>query len=80
MVTSLTPIAFSAKEGQVVGPIESKNGFTIIKPIKIKYGPAPPLSEVRQDIIRQVQSKKANAHFDKWMKKRKDRARITRME
>lgn len=69
-------IIFDAKEGEVIGPLSDKSGFTIVKPIEIKMGPVPSLGEVREIVEQRVRRKKTSAQYDDWIKKRRERAMI----
>jgi peptidyl-prolyl cis-trans isomerase SurA len=70
-------IIFDAKVGQLVGPIEDVNGFTIVIPTKIEYGPCPPLDgKVREMIEERVSRKKTHAQYERWIKSRRQRAII----
>ena len=67
-----------AKAGDLVGPLKDPAGFTIVKIIKIDYGPSPPLSdeEVYKRMEREVNIEKRTEKYDKWIKSLKDHAMI----
>lgn len=69
-------IIFDAEEGDVIGPLSDKAGFTIVKPLEIRKGPAPSLNEVRELVEQRVRRKKTSAQFEDWMQKRRKRAMI----
>lgn len=69
-------ILFESKTGKVVGPLMDPVGFTIVEPLDIKFGPSPPLSEVRDLIEQQVSKKKTSAQYERWIKSRRKRAMI----
>ncbi|RPJ33556.1 MAG: hypothetical protein EHM17_09855 [Verrucomicrobiaceae bacterium] len=78
--TDLSPefaaIIFDATAGKVVGPLMDPQGFTIVVPIKLDYGPAPPLGEVREMIEERVRRKKTSAQYERWIEARRKRAMI----
>ncbi len=69
-------IIFAGKDGDVVGPLEDPAGFTIVKIAKIKKGPSPPLSKIREDIERRVSGKKNAAAYQKWIADKRQSASI----
>lgn len=79
--TDLSPefasIVFETPVGKVVGPLLDPQGFTIVKPIKIDYGPSPGLTnEVRQMLEQQVSKKKTSAQYERWIEGLRKRAII----
>ncbi len=78
--TDLSPefaaIIFDAPVGKVVGPLMDPHGFTLVKPIKIDFGPAPPLDKVREMIEERVRKKKTSSQYDHWIEARRKRAMI----
>jgi peptidyl-prolyl cis-trans isomerase SurA len=78
--TDLSPefaaIIFDATVGKVVGPLMDRQGFTIVKPINIDFGPAPSLDEVREMIEERVRKKKTSAQYEHWIESRRKRAMI----
>lgn len=62
-------VVFETIGNEVMGPLEDKNGFTIVKVVSRKLGPAEPLSKVRDTIEKRVNDRKKKAEFDKWMDK-----------
>ena len=78
--TDLSPefaaIIFDKPVGQVIDPILDPLGFTIVKPIKIDFGPAPPLAEVRELVEERVRRKKTSAQYERWIESRRKRAMI----
>ncbi len=69
-------IIFAGKDGDTVGPLEDPAGFTIVKIGKIKKGPAPPLSKIREDIEQRVNRKKNAAAYEKWIAGKRQSASI----
>ncbi len=71
-------IIFDAEAGKIVGPLMDPQGFTIVKVIKITYGPSPSLSDdkVRQLIEDQVRKKKTSAQYERWIESRRKKAII----
>ncbi|MDP3849958.1 MAG: SurA N-terminal domain-containing protein [Luteolibacter sp.] len=69
-------IIFEAPVGKIVGPLMDPQGFTLVKPIKIDFGPAPPLDKVREMIEERVRKKKTSAQYERWIQSRRKRAMI----
>ncbi len=71
-------IIVDAPESKVIGPLLDPQGFTIVKVIKIEYGPSPSLSDdkVRQMIEERVRKKKTSAQYERWIESRRKRAMI----
>ena len=78
--TDLSPefaaIIFDAPVGKIVGPLMDPQGFTLVKPIKIDYGPSPSLDKVRDMIEERVRKKKTSAQYERWIESRRKRAMI----
>ena len=78
--TDLSPefaaIIFEAPVGKIVGPLMDPQGFTLVKPIKIDYGPSPPLDKVREIIEERVRKKKTSGQYERWIESRRKRAMI----
>jgi parvulin-like peptidyl-prolyl isomerase len=70
-------IIFEAPVGKVVGPLLDPQGFTIVKPIKIEFGPSPPLDDkVREMIEQRVSKKKTSEQYERWIASKRKRAII----
>lgn len=69
-------IIFDAPVGKIVGPLMDPQGFTLVKAIKIDYGPSPPLEKVREMIEDQVRKKKTSAQYERWIASRRKKAMI----
>lgn len=69
-------IIFDSPTGKIVGPLMDPQGFTIVKPVKIQFGPAPPLGEVREMIEERVRRKKTSAQYERWIETRRKRAMV----
>ncbi|RYD27658.1 MAG: hypothetical protein EOP87_20840, partial [Verrucomicrobiaceae bacterium] len=70
-------IIFEAPVGKIVGPLLDRQGFTIVKPIKIDFGPAPALdSKVREMVEERVRRKKTSQQYDRWIESKRKRAMI----
>ncbi|MEI8038343.1 MAG: SurA N-terminal domain-containing protein [Verrucomicrobiota bacterium] len=78
--TDLSPefaaILFEAPVGKIVGPLMDPQGFTLVKPIKIDFGPSPPLEKVRDMIEERVRKKKTSAQYEHWIEARRKRAMV----
>lgn len=70
-------IIFEAPVGKVVGPLLDPQGFTIVKPIKIEFGPSPPLDDkVREMVEQRVSKKKTSEQYERWIASKRKRAII----
>ncbi|MEI6676751.1 MAG: SurA N-terminal domain-containing protein [Verrucomicrobiota bacterium] len=70
-------IIFGAKPDQLAGPLEDPNGFTLVIPTKIEFGPPPPLDgKVREMLEERVRRKKTHAQYDRWIQSRRKTAMI----
>ena len=76
LAAEFAAIVFDKPVGEVIDPILDPMGFTIIKPIKITYGPVPALSEVREMVEERVRRKKTSTQYDRWIESRRKRAMI----
>lgn len=77
LASEFAAILFDSKEGQIVGPLLDRQGFTIVKPTKLMFGPAPALSgKVREGVEQRVRSKKTSAQYERWIKDKRARASI----
>lgn len=79
--TDLSPefasIIFEMPVGKIAGPLLDRQGFTIIKPIKIQLGPSPPLdAKVREMVEERVRRKKTSVQYDRWIESKRKRAMI----
>lgn len=70
-------IIFEAPVGKIVGPLLDRQGFTIVKPIKIDLGPAPALdNKIREMIEERVRRKKTSHQYERWIESKRKRAMI----
>jgi len=67
MKPSIAAVAFDLKQGGISSVIEEEGTYIIIACDAVKYGNAKPMSEVRQEIERAIQSEKSKGTLDKWM-------------
>lgn len=79
--TDLSPefaaILIDAPIGKIVGPLLDRQGFTIVKPIKVVLGPSPPLdAKVREMIEERVRRKKTSEQYERWIEGKRKRAMI----
>ncbi|MES2441152.1 MAG: SurA N-terminal domain-containing protein [Verrucomicrobiota bacterium] len=79
--TDLSPefaaIIVDAPVGKIVGPLLDRQGFTIVKPIKIVLGPSPPLdNKVREMIEERVRRKKTSEQYERWIETKRKKAMI----
>lgn len=74
-------IIFDTKEGTLVGPLDDPSGYTLAIPIKIVFGPAPPLDgKIREVVEQRVHRKKTSAQYEHWIASRRKRAMIQIMK
>ena len=59
--------AFSAKEGEIVGPVKTDFGYHLIQVTKIQPQEQKPLEEVRPDIEKQLKQQQQAATFQDWV-------------
>ncbi len=69
-------ILFESPEGKLVGPLMDPQGFTIVKPLKITFGPPPPFEKVREMMEERVRRKKTSAQYERWIEVRRKRAMV----
>ena len=70
-------ILFEAQVGKIVGPLLDRQGFTIVKPIKIVLGPSPPLNDkIREMMEERVRRKKTSEQYERWIVGKRKRAMI----
>jgi peptidyl-prolyl cis-trans isomerase SurA len=69
-------ILFESPVGKVVGPMMDPQGFTLVKPIKIVFGPSPPLGGVRDMVEERVRKKKTSQQYERWITAKRKRAMI----
>ena len=79
--TDLSPefaaILVESPIGKIVGPLLDRQGFTIVKPVKIELGPSPALTDkVRAMIEERVRRKKTSAQYERWIEGKRKRAMI----
>ena len=67
-----------SEAGDLVGPLKDPAGYTIVKILKINYGPSPPLSdeEVYERMEKEVNIEKRTEKYNAWIKSLKDHAMI----
>ena len=77
MSPEFAAIIFDAPVGKVAGPLLDPQGFTLVKPIKIVLGPAPPLDDKIRELVEQrVSKKKTSAQYERWIESKRKRAII----
>jgi peptidyl-prolyl cis-trans isomerase SurA len=79
--TDLSPefaaLLFEAPIGKITGPLLDRQGFTLVKPIKIELGPAPELNDkIREMIEERVRRKKTSVQYERWIESKRKRAII----
>ena len=73
-------IVFEAPEGQLIGPLEDPQGFTIVKITGKNLGPAPGLEKVRDIVEERVRRRKTSVQYEKWMEGLRKKAIIDRKD
>lgn len=74
MVHEFGFVVFETEGTEVMGPLEDRKGFTIVRVKDRDFGPAKPFAEVRDLMEKRVNDEKKKAEFEKWMAKvRKDK-------
>jgi peptidyl-prolyl cis-trans isomerase C len=63
--------AFGAKEGEIVGPIQTQFGYHILQVTDIKPEHTRPLEEVESQIRSQLSTEKQTEAFGKWVQEQK---------
>jgi peptidyl-prolyl cis-trans isomerase SurA len=72
-------IAFEAPNGQIVGPLKDRIGFTIVKVVKKVHGPAPDFDkEMRERMRTEVEIEKRSGRYEEWIELLKRTAMIKR--
>jgi parvulin-like peptidyl-prolyl isomerase len=71
-VPSFDQAIFSAKKGEIVGPIETQFGYHILQVTDIKPQSTQPLSQVEGKIRDQLASDKQSQQFSAWIQKQKE--------
>ncbi|CAN5612288.1 peptidylprolyl isomerase [soil metagenome] len=64
--------AFSADEGEVVGPVETEFGYHVIKVTETRPAETAPLEEVKPQIREQLAQEEQFTEFEKWLDKEKE--------
>ena len=68
--------AFSADEGEVVGPVETEFGYHLIKVTETRPEETAPLEEVKPQIREQLAQEEQFTEFEKWLDKQKKQRNI----
>lgn len=63
MVPAFEEAVFNAKEGDIVGPVESEFGYHVISVTGIKAPAAKPLADVRDEIVKLYQDQESQKRF-----------------
>ncbi len=69
-------IIFNGKKDEIVGPILDNMGFTIVHVQQVKFAPAPPLSEIKEQIDRRARDKRSFERARQWISRLKKKAII----
>jgi parvulin-like peptidyl-prolyl isomerase len=68
-VANFDKAIFNAKEGEILGPVETKFGYHVIEVTDIKRQSTQPLSEVEAQIRQQLSTAKQAKQFSAWVQK-----------
>lgn len=63
MVPAFDKTVFAMNKGDISGPVRSQFGFHIIKLTDVKGNEIPPLEEIRDDLVREMQQDRINELF-----------------
>jgi peptidyl-prolyl cis-trans isomerase C len=63
---------FNAKEGEIVGPVETEFGYHLIEVTEIRQQSTQPLSDVEAQIREQLSTDKQAEEFSAWVQKQKE--------
>jgi peptidyl-prolyl cis-trans isomerase C len=72
-VPSFEEAVFNAKEGEIVGPVESEFGYHVIEVTEIRERSIQPLSEVESQIREQLSTDEQAERFSAWVQEQKER-------
>ncbi|MGB0992445.1 MAG: peptidylprolyl isomerase [Akkermansiaceae bacterium] len=75
----LAAVLMETDNGKVLGPLEDRNGYTIVRVDKKHYGPAPTYSKARRAMESRVRARKNKAKHDRWMKRLRSNAMIKKL-
>ncbi len=75
---SFAELLFQSKVGEISGPFKDPRGFTVVRIDDVNYGPSPALSEVKDRIIKEIESEKYKERYTRWIKTLKRKAIIDR--
>ncbi len=70
-VPAFEDAAFSAQQGEIVGPVKSQFGYHVIKVREIQAASTAPLKEVQPQIKEQLVQQKQTTAFEKWIEEQK---------
>lgn len=68
--------AFSAEEGEVVGPVETEFGYHVIKVTETRPAETAPLEEVKPQIREQLAQQEQFTEFERWLEEQKEQRNI----
>lgn len=70
-VPAFEDAAFSAEQGEIVGPVETEFGNHVIKVDKVEAEKAAPLEEVQPQIKEQLAQQEQMTKFEEWLEEQK---------
>ncbi len=75
-VPAFEEAAFSAEEGEIVGPVETQFGYHIIRVNEIQAEEAAPLEEVQPEIREQLAQQEQMTEFEQWIEDQKEQRNV----
>jgi len=76
MFPEVDEAAFSLKEGEISGVLESPVGFHIIRIMDKRGAGIKPIEEVREEIIAKIGTEKGKKKFEEWLKEMREKSHI----
>ena len=76
LAVEFSNIVFSAEPGKVIGPLLDPAGFTIVRVRSKHLAPAPPLSQIKEQIDDSVRRKQSEKRYREWITRLRDKAVI----
>ena len=75
-VPSFEEAVFNARQGEIVGPVESEFGYHLIEVTEIKERSTQPLSEVETQIREQLSTDEQAQKFSSWVQQQKEQCDV----
>ncbi|MFL6008370.1 MAG: peptidylprolyl isomerase [Rubrobacteraceae bacterium] len=75
-VANFEEAVFNAKQGEIVGPVETEFGYHLIEVTKIQEEATQPLSEVEGQIRDQLTTEAQSQEFTAWLQKQREQRNV----